>query len=102
MGVWIKFFLSWKRELDNPNYDIDLAMNNVDPDGMPVDKDGPCRDNSEGDRKEITTEENSNNEGEDETRVINDFHSDLQNKNSGLNNIDVIELKRLKLKQFML
>ena len=95
MGVWIKFFLSWKRELDNPNYDIDLlAMNNGDPDGTHVDKAEPCRDHSEGDNK-ITAEYNSNNEAEDETRVVKDSDADLGNDNSCPNNINIIELKEL-------
>ena len=63
LGVWIKFFLSWKRELDNPDYDIDLlAMNNVHPDDMNVDKEEPCMGNNGGYRKVNTIENDINDE----------------------------------------
>ena len=93
LGVWIKFFVSWKRELDL-NYDIDaLAMNNGDPDDVNIDKNEPCRDISEEDKKELTTEENS--KSEVDTRTANCVKLDSENQISYINNVNVIELKRL-------
>ena len=93
LGVWIKFFVSWKRELDL-NYDIDaLAMNNGDPDDFNNDKNEPFRDISEEDKKELTPEENS--KSEVNTSTANCVKQDSENQISYINNVNVIELKRL-------
>jgi hypothetical protein len=93
LGVWIKFFVSWKRELDL-NYDIDaLGMNNEDPDDVNIDKNEACRDISEGEKKEFTTEENS--KSEVDARTANAVKLDSENQTSYINNVNVIELKCL-------
>ena len=96
LGVWIKFFVSWKRELDL-NYDIDaLAQNNGDPDVNIIDKNEPdeiMRDISEEEKKELTSEENS--KSEVDARTSNCVTLDSENHSSYINNVNVIELKRL-------
>ena len=44
-GVWIKFFVSWKRELESSNYDID------DPIDPKVEKDDVFQNISEEEKK---------------------------------------------------
>ena len=96
MGVWIKFFVSWKRELDNSDYDMDvLAMNNCDPGGVHVDKDEPFRDTSEADKKETEFEENCKSKGESDTRLVNEINVALGNPISNVNNVNDVELHRL-------
>ena len=46
-GVWIKFFVSWKRELESSNYDID------DPIDPKVEKDDVFQNISEEEKNEI-------------------------------------------------
>ena len=51
-GVWIKFFVSWKRELESSNYDIDdLMVNNCDPIDPKVEKDDVFQNISEEEKK---------------------------------------------------
>ena len=77
-GVWIKFFVSWKRELESSNYDIDdLMVNNCDPIDPKVEKDDVFRNISEEDKNEIKskTEYNKNDDGElDESHFV-DIHT---------------------------
>ena len=94
LGVWIKFFVSWKRELDL-TYDIDNAiMNNGIPDEMNVDNNEPCRDISgEGDKKELTTEDTSKNA--DCAKTPHCVKPEWENKAYYINDVNVIELKHL-------
>ena len=51
-GVWIKFFVSWKRELESSNYDIDDQMvNNCDAIDPKVEKDDVFQNISEEEKK---------------------------------------------------
>ena len=77
-GVWIKFFVSWKRELESSNYDIDdLMVNNCDPIDPKVEKDDVFRYMSEEDKNEIKskTEYNKNDDGELDKSHFVDIHT---------------------------
>ena len=77
-GVWIKFFVSWKRELESSNYDIDdLMVNNCDPIEPKVEKDDVFQNISEEDKIEIKskTEYNKNDDGELDKSHFVDIHT---------------------------
>ena len=77
-GVWIKFFVSWKRELESSNYDIDdLMVNNCDPNDPKVEKDDVFRNISEEDKNEIKskTEYHKNDDGELDKSHFVDIHT---------------------------
>ena len=57
LAIWIKFFLSWKKEIDSTFHSSDLnPINNQDPDEGNVDKDETLKTISGEDKKEATTE----------------------------------------------
>ena len=57
LAIWIKFFLSWKKEIDSTFHSSDLnPINNQDPDEGNVDKDETYKTISGEDKKEATTE----------------------------------------------
>ena len=96
MGVWIKFFVSWKRDLDNPNYDDDLlAINNDDVDEINGDKDDPCRNDIEEENKDAGIEYNSKNKCKQGAKVTSQRHCDFAIKNHTPNVNDDFELKEL-------
>ena len=70
-GVWIKFFVSWKRELESSNYDID------DPIDPKVEKDDVFQNISEEDKNEIKskTEYNKNDDEEMDKSHFDDIHT---------------------------
>ena len=77
-GVWIKFFVSWKRELERSNYDIDdLMVNNCDPIDPKVEKDDVFQNISEEDKNEIKSkpEYNKNDDGELDKSHFVDIHT---------------------------
>ena len=77
-GVWIKFFVSWKRELESSNYDIDDQMvNNCDAIDPKVEKDDVFQNISEEDKNEIKskTEYNKNDDEEMDKSHFDDIHT---------------------------
>ena len=57
LAIWIKFFLSWKKEIDSTFHSSDLnPINNQDQDEGNVDKDETYKTISGEDKKEATTE----------------------------------------------
>ena len=77
-GVWIKFFVSWKRELESSNYDIDdLMVNNCNPIDPKVEKDDVFQNISEEDKNEIKskTEYHKNDDRELDKSHFVDIHT---------------------------
>ena len=88
LAIWIKFFLSWKKELDSTFHSSDNApINNHDPDEENVEKDEQYKETSSNDKNEMTVE------GQ-EHRPRLDTNQKSQKHQSYIDNVNVVMLNR--------
>ena len=88
LAIWIKFFLSWKKEIDSTFHSSDLnPINNQDPDEGNVDKDETFKTISGEDKKEVTTESSTKSTRRAEK-------AKLRQQLSYIDNVNVVMLNR--------
>lgn len=88
LAIWIKFFLSWKKELDSTFHSSDNApINNHDPDEENMEKDEQCKDTSSNDKNEMTVECQ-------EKRPYPEANQESKQHRSYIDNVNVVMLNR--------